>query len=234
VSLYSAQVCDGAITNATIEYQFLARIQSDTAMVVRRIKDRWHNSTPEDTSRRVLEEKSLDDQASALSFIIWRQALNGAVNLHAEDFRYDDDQQRIAVISELLAFQIHLVDRLCHGFIDDSRRASLMSSLCNRVADHIQENLVDIAGPGHYRRPFIALLNRRFADYAHFHYTGNVPGYDFLRYLGRNVLDIMGEDQTNRWIMDQIIDIDAPQLVRQIDTSVTRLFGLDQQPAGDG
>ncbi|MBX2884118.1 MAG: hypothetical protein KTR32_29455 [Granulosicoccus sp.] len=203
-------------------------------MVVRRIKDRWHNSTPDDPSREVLTEKSLDDQASALSFIIWRQALNGAINLHAEDFRYDDDRQRIGVISELLAFQIQLVDRLSHGFLEDTQRASLLNSLCLRIAEHVQENMTDIAGPGQYQQPFIALLNRRFTEYAQFNYSGNNPGYDVLRYLGRQVLDIMGEDQTNRWIMDQVIDIDAPALVKQIDRSVTRLFGLDQSDSGSG
>lgn len=197
-------------------------------MVVRRIKDRWHNSTPDDASRQVLTEKSLHDHASALSFIIWRQSLNGAINLHAEDFRYDNDQQRIAIISELLAFQIQLVDRRCHALFDEAQRATLLNSLCARVAEHMQENLEDIAGPGNYKPPFIALLNRRFDDYAQFDFDDAIPGYDVLRYLGRNVLDVMGEDQTNRWIMDQIIDIDAPALVKQINKSVTRLFGLDQ------
>jgi len=203
-------------------------------LVLRRIKDRWHNSTPDDPSRRVLTEKSVDDHASALSFIIWRQSLNGAINLHAEDFRYDDDRQRIAVISELLGFQIHLVDRRCHGLFADDERAALVNSLCSRVADHMQENMEDIAGPGNYRSPFIALLNKRFEDYAQFDFNDAVPGYDVLRYLGSNVLEIMGEDQTNRWTIDQIIDIDAPELVAQINKSMTRLFGLDQPGAESG
>lgn len=203
-------------------------------MVVRRIKDRWHNSTPDDPTRAVLSEKTLDDQASALSFIIWRQALNGAINLHAEDFRYDDDHQRIGVISELLAFQIQLVDRLSHAFLKDESRGSLLNSLCLRVAEHVQENLTDIAGPGQYQQPFIALLNHRFEEYAQFGFNGKKPGYEMLRYLGRQVLDIMGEDQTNRWIMDQVIDIDAPALAEQIERSVTRLFGLDQSDEETG
>jgi len=200
-------------------------------LVVRRIKDRWHNSTPDDKQRQVLDEKSLDDQASALSFIIWRQALNGAINLHAEDFRYDSDHQRVGVINEFLAFQIQLVDRLGHDIIDDEQRGVLLTSLCHRIADHIQDNLTDIAGPGQYREPFIALLNKRFDAYAQFSYTDQMPSYDLLRYLGSNVLDIMGDDQTNRWVMDQTIDIDAPALVVQIKKSFTRLFGLDLDQA---
>ncbi len=200
-------------------------------MVVRRIKDRWHNSTPENDRRQVLNEKTLEDQASALAFIIWRQGLNGAINLHAEDFRYDDDHQRVGVISELLAFQIQLADRLSHSFLSDDERSTLITALCGRVADQIQDNLSDIAGPGEYRPPFIALLNRRFEDYSRFSSSGPAPGYESLRYLGNQVLQLMGEDQTNRWVMDQVIDIDAPGIAKQLSRSLFRLFGWEQPDA---
>jgi len=139
-------------------------------MVVRRIKDRWHNSTPENTKRQVLNEKTLIDQASALGFIQWRTALNSAINLHAEDFRYDDDYQRVGVITEYLAFQIQMTDRLAYEFLSDSERETLVVAVSKKAADQIQDNLEDIAGPGQYRAPFIALLNKRFDDYADFQY----------------------------------------------------------------
>jgi len=196
-------------------------------MAIRRIKDRWHNSTPEHTGRDVVAEKTLDDQAGALAFIIWRHSLNGAINLHAEDYRYDNDQQRIGVITELLAFQIQHADRLSHEFLEHEQRMQFIHALVDRLADHIQDNLNDIAGPGDYRRPFIKLLNDRFSDYAAFKYDGGEPGYDCLRYLGHEILQVMGEDQTNRWVIDQIIGIDAPELVEKLSLSVHRLFGQD-------
>ena len=196
-------------------------------MVVRRIKDRWHNSTPDDGERNVLAEKSLQDQASALSFIIWRLALNGAINLHAEDFRYDDDQQRIGVISEFLAFQIQHIDRLGFEIFDIAERQILLEAVCARVADLMQDNLSDIAGPGNYRPPFVALLNERFAEYSGCGYDDQSPSYDTLRIFGHHVLRIMGEDQTNRWVIDQIIEIDADELIVQTTRSFGRLFGKD-------
>jgi hypothetical protein len=39
----------------------------------------------------------------------------------------------------------------------------------------------------------------------------------------------MGHDQTNRWVIDQIIDIDAPNLVEQTTRSTNRLFGRDEE-----
>ncbi len=196
-------------------------------MVVRRIKDRWHNPTPEDSERQVTQEKTEQDQASALAFIIWRLALNGAINLHAEDFHYSSDQQRIGVISELLAFQIQHVDRLVSEFIETESRQDLISGLCDKVAQQMQDNLTDIAGPGNYKPPFVALLNHRFSDYADFGYRDGRPGYPALRYLGHNVLEIMGDDQTNRWVIDQIVDIDAPELVDQVSKSTNRLYARE-------
>jgi len=201
-------------------------------VVIRRVKDRWHNSTPEDAGRDVLGEKNLDDQASAIAYIIWRQALNGAINLHAEDFRYDDDKQRIAVITELLAFQVQHVDRMSYEFLPDAQRQRLLILLCARLGDQVQDNLTEIAGPGNYRPPFEKLLNERFAEYATLSYQGITPGYETLRFLGHNVLDIMGHDQTNRWVIDQIIDIDAPALIQQVTRSVNRLFNRES-PTGN-
>ena len=196
-------------------------------MVVRRIKDKWHNSTPDNSVRNVTEEKSGEDQASALAYIIWRQALNGAINLHAEDFHYSDDQQRIGVISELLAFQVQHVDRLVSGFISAEARSDLISGLCQKISLQMQDNLTDIAGPGNYIPPFTALLNERFSDYAQFQYHDVRPGYPAFRYLGHQVLAVMGEDQINRWVIDQIMEIDAPDLIDQVTKSTHRLYCKD-------
>jgi len=194
------------------------------ALVIRRIKDKWHNSTPQDAVRDVIGEKSGEDQASALAYIIWRQALNGAINLHAEDFEYDNDQQRIGVISELLAFQIQHVDRLTSEFISDESRKDLIDGLCQKVLHQMQDNLTDIAGPGNYIPPFVALLNERFSAYAEFNYRDGKPGYPAFRYLGHEVLELMGDDQTNRWVIDQIMEIDGPDIIDQITKSTNRLY----------
>jgi len=201
---------------------------SESNRVLRLIKDRWHNSTPDDSRRQILNEKTLSDQASALAFIQWRTALTNAINLHAEDFRYDDDQQRIGVITEYLAFQIQLTDRVSAEFLSDAERESLIISVCEKAADQIQDNLEDIAGPGQYRPPFTALLNRRFGEYASFEFRDGRPGYEAMRFLGHAVLGLLGDDQTNRWVIDQVMDIDGPAIVDQNLKSLNRLFGRDE------
>ena len=88
----------------------------------------------------------------------------------------------------------------------------------------MQDNLIDIAGPGEYRAPFVELLNRRLAEYARASFEGDEPGYDMLRMLGAYVLEVMPAGQTNRWVIDQIMAITAPDVAKRIAQSVTNLF----------
>ncbi|MBX2838450.1 MAG: hypothetical protein KTR35_16450 [Gammaproteobacteria bacterium] len=196
-------------------------------MVKRRIKDRWHNSTPEDAARDVTAEKNLSEQASALAYIVWRQALNTAINLHAEDFEYENDRQRIAVINEFVAFQIQHIDRLYHGYSEYEGREQLLVGVCENVAEQVQDNLTDIDGPRNYRKPFLELLNDRFSVYSNFQYQEREPSFEVLRYLGHNVLTILGDDQTNRWVIDHVVAIEAPELADQIARSLSRLFSQE-------
>ncbi len=45
-----------------------------------------------------------------------------------------------------------------------------------------------------------------------------------MRYVGSCVLEIMGETQTNRWVMDQIISIEAPLIVDKMRASFDNLL----------
>ena len=83
-----------------------------------RIKSRWHDDDA---------DRSLEEIASALAFISWRIAKDKAINLHGEDFIYENDEQRMAVITEYLLFQLQIVDRIAHLHLeldDKDRRQS--------------------------------------------------------------------------------------------------------------
>ena len=188
-------------------------------MAVRRLKNKWHR--PDGVK---WTSKTMQHHATALAFITWSAALDTAIKLHGEGYHYESDRQRIGVITELAAFAIHLCDRLAFESLDKDHRGVLVNALGDRIAAHMQENLEDIAGPGDYRRPFMALLNRRLTDYAETSFIDGEPGYDLLRYLGRCVLDVMGETQTNRWVIDQIVSIDAPLIVDKMKTSFENLL----------
>ena len=182
-----------------------------------RIKSRWHDDDA---------QRSLEEIAGALAFISWRIAKDKAINLHGQDFVYADDAQRFAVIVEYLIFQLQIVDRLAllQLELSDEDRRRLVVSVAQHLAGHLQDNSVDVFGPGDYVGPFIGRLNERAAEYSAFNYTADGPSYPFMRHLGYEIQQIMGESQENRWVIDQVMDKDGVEIDREIRRAVGNLF----------
>ena len=181
-----------------------------------RIKSQWHD---EDASR------SPDEIGGAIAFIAWRIALDKAVTLHGEHFIYRDDEQRLAVIAEYLAYQVQIADRLIHPMIDNETRVSIITALVMKLADHYRDNATDLLGPGEHADRFITLYNQRSGEYAEFNFGDKGPGYPFLRHLGFEVQQVMGNDEhDNRWVIDQVMDVDGPEVYKQLARAVRNLF----------
>lgn len=183
-----------------------------------RIKSRWHNDDA---------ERSLEEIAGAIGYIAWRIAKDKAINLHGQDFVYADDRQRMDVIVEYLIFQLQLVDRLVKHRIglDDEQRQELIIASAKALAKHVQDNSVDLFGPGDYVKPFIDRMNVRGAEYAEFAYDDDGPSYRFMRHMGFEMQQIMGDSGENRWVIDQVMDRDGYDVDRQIKRSLDDLFG---------
>jgi len=147
-----------------------------------------------------------------------------AINLHCERFVYSDDVQRLRVIQEYLVFLIQIADRLGHERLEDEDRRTLVTALARKVVEHVQDNSQDLLGPGDYGSPFIALLNRRSEDYAEYRLADDGPSYPFLRHLGFKIQKLMGEDQENRWVIDQVMDKDGWDAYKTLSTAFRDLF----------
>jgi hypothetical protein len=167
----------------------------------------------------------LEDNALALAYIIWQIALAAARNLHAEDFVYESDEQRVGVIAEYLAFLVHASDRLAHQNMDDAARERFITVLGHAVTGHLQRNQTEIMGPGDYGERFVAVLNDRTREYAETSFPDNRPGFAALRCLGEKILTIMGATQINRWVIDHIMTIDAPEAFDHLRQAMANLFG---------
>lgn len=182
-----------------------------------RIKSHWHD---EDADR------SLDEIASAAAYISWRIGKEMAINLHGEDFIFESDEQRIAVITEYLLFQLQIIDRVAYErlslSIDD--RKSLVIALAKGMAVHLQDNCEDLLGSGDYMTPFFQKINERGSEYSEFNFSNDGPSYPFYRHLGYLIQKIMGDTQENRWVIDQVMDKDGPEINRQIMQSIDNLF----------
>ena len=181
-----------------------------------RIRSRWHDDSA---------TRSWEQLASALAFNAWRIAKDKAIGLHGADFVYEDDHQRIAVIAEHLYFQVQLIDRLAHRALSDDDRGRLVSLTARALAEHMQENSEDLFGPGEHWRAFIAALNERSREYAEYELTEDGPSYPFYRHLGFEIQRIMGSAGENRWVIDQVMDRDGPDVWKQISRMVRDLLG---------
>ncbi|MDH3466016.1 MAG: hypothetical protein OES26_08915 [Gammaproteobacteria bacterium] len=180
-----------------------------------RIRSKWRNKgTP----------VSIEANALAVSAAIWRLALTAAKDLHAHDYVYDNDRQRIGVITEYAIFLIHVADRYVFELWDSDQRARFVSNLAADITRHVQQNCAELFGAGDYREPFTANLNDRAAEYAQTEFEDSGPGYSTYRCIGAHIQEIMGESQTNRWVLDQIIEIDAPQTVRLLHKTMQALI----------
>ena len=168
----------------------------------------------------------IEDHATALAYLSWRIALGKAKQLHVDDYIYSADEQRTGVIREYLCFLVHISDRLVFPSLNADERQRFVGTLGRETARHYQRNLEDVFGRNkNYSEDYISTLNARISEYAEYQFDDGAPGYQMLRALGHRILDLMGEDQTNRWVIDQTMDIDAPAAVEELKRGLDNLFG---------
>ena len=116
-----------------------------------------------------------------------------------------------------MSFQIHLVDRLL--FLDkttDNERIAVVNNLGKQSSRIMQENCEDLFGLGDYKKGYINTLNMRSSEYSEFEFSKQGSNYSIFRHLAKKIQDAMGLSQTNKWVMDQIIDIDAVEVYKKI------------------
>ncbi|MFT5115939.1 MAG: hypothetical protein ACI8P9_005298 [Parasphingorhabdus sp.] len=180
-----------------------------------RIRSKWLKGTA-----------SVTDNANALAYIIWQIALEQTKNLHREDFIYHDDTQRMNVLKEYLFLLVHIADRLTFQFFDTNARRDFVTTLAQSTARHLQRNLEDVWGHDQdYKNDYIANLNKRIEEYSELGFTAGEPSYSMLRTLGRHIQDLMGANQTNRWIIDHVMEIDAKTAIVELKKGLDNLLG---------
>jgi len=172
------------------------------------IKTRW----------RKKGARTLAERAGVIGANLWKLALEIFRHMEKEGFRFGSDRLVTQVLGEFIAFLVHLVDRTVYGQLSEGDRAILIRAVVDHLAATMENNQLDLFGPpesGDYRKPFIDMLNARFADYAGFEYPGGAPGYPCLRYFATQVSDAMSSGG-NKWVVEQMIDIEAPEMVRLV------------------
>ena len=159
--------------------------------------------------------RSLAERAGVIGANLWKLSLEIFKHMEKEGFRFGSDRLVTGVLTEFIAFSVQLVDRAVYGRLSETDRATLLAEVVGHLAATMANNQLDLFGPGEYRKPFIDALNARFGEYAEFEYPGGEPGYPCLRFFASSVADAMAESD-NKWVVEQMMDIEAPEMVRLV------------------
>jgi len=179
-----------------------------------RIRTGWKNRQ---------KQISVADFANALSAILWRLSLNAAKNLHQQGFEYRSDDQRLGVIAEYLFFLMHCSDRLMVKQFESEDRIIFVHALAADCQRHYLQNRLEISATQSTPEVFINGYNSRSSSYSLTDFPNNQPGYEMYRAFGASVQQIMGNDQTNKWVTDQVMEIDGPEVFEIFKKSLLKL-----------
>jgi hypothetical protein len=180
-----------------------------------RLKTKWNNQS---------REISLEDTVSVLAFNAWKIGMQALLEIENQNFQTDTQVQRLAVMEELMAFLVHVLDRIAHSQVDDADRAQILNSFALKLADHIQDNGRDFSGAGDYRNPFINKLNLRLADYSETSWdeAEQVPGFSMGLSLGHYIAASLGP-RDQQWILDYIQRTLMPEMLEPYKRVLERI-----------
>ena len=192
-----------------------------------RIKSQWFRDG---------QPKSAVEIAGAAAFIAWRVAHNAFKTMRAAKYELAPGPQYFAFVAEFLAFLVVAADRVAYAHGDAAWRTEFTTAMANRAGETLADNeaeLLGAASPGEIKRRFVALVNERAADYAHFDWTDDGPDYGMLRYLGHRVAEVMAEDEQS-WAVAQVIECEAPEAAATLRRGMTGLLGLEPRRRARG
>jgi hypothetical protein len=157
----------------------------------------------------------------------WKLSQDAIRHMREAQFDIDIGRQYFDFVCEFLAFTLHAADRIAHRALDSERRIAFTTALALKLAEVVEDNrdmLIAAPEPGHCRRHFIDLANQRGADYADFAYDEkDGPDFGFRRFFGSRLLDIVPE-KDHAWVIDQIMEIEAPEAIRALQRTLEGLF----------
>jgi hypothetical protein len=192
-----------------------------------RIKSRWF---------RAGADKSAAEQASAMAFIVFRVARSVLTRMRGAQFDIDAGRPYFDFLREVLVFLVTVTDRIAHARLPAEARAEFTVALVRHLARTLQENEDDLLGPtasgaASSTDTFIDLVNTLALHYAEFDAdalapdegAGFHPGFAFVRYLGTRLEPTLPE-KDRRWVLDQVMAIEAPEAVAVVQRSMRELF----------
>lgn len=182
-------------------------------------------------------ERSPEEIASAVASTIWRVADKAVDNLGRENYDIITPARGFKLIAEFIAFLIHYCDRMAYATLTPERRVAVLQAISTRLGEVMEENIISVVGPDpsrNFKAEFIDFLNRRFNDYAEFEFPDDEKAsFPALRFLGLQIREEMS-DNDKTWIMDQIMDIEMPEMMGTVRKSFKGLLSAAPMKRGFG
>lgn len=171
--------------------------------------------------------RAADETASVLALTFWKMANKAVDDISKADFDIVHLGRGFGLIAEMGAFMIHIADRMLYGRVDEERRAALIESAGVHLAEYVEKNIHDFLNDDRderdYLQEFLDFLNRRTEDYETFEFPPDAPNYAIKRYLANVTRERMeAHDQT--WIIDQIIEFQAPEAIETVQKLIDGFF----------
>jgi len=194
-----------------------------------RMKTKWHRSK---RSQRNMEgskkERSMTDLAGIIAFNIWKLTREMYTNMEKDGFHFGEDEQVINMFIEVIAFMIQVGDRTVYEKLTEDERREFVSAMALDLADMIETNKRELLGEGDYRAEIVQKLNARFGDYSECPYDDDGPSYEFRRLLAHSISQVMAETD-NKWVLEQIMDIEVPKALKNLQRMLKDVLGLKKR-----
>ncbi|MDD5248432.1 MAG: hypothetical protein PHY45_05580 [Rhodocyclaceae bacterium] len=184
-----------------------------------RIRNRFHDG----------RERAPAELASVIATLAWKLAIDSIGRMRKAQYDIDIGRPYFEFVSEFLVFLATAADRIAHRELDAEARVAFTTALATRMADIVEDNrdmLLGEAAPDACRHDFLDRFNRRGADYAEFGYGDDGPDFGFRRYFAACLREVLpAKDQL--WVVDQAMDIEAPQAVKALEKTLAGIFAAD-------
>ena len=187
--------------------------------------------------------KSPAEHASAMAFIVFRVAQSMLKRMRGAQYDIDAGQPYFDFLREVLVFLVALTDRIAHARLGPEARAEFTVALVRHLARTLAENETDLLGPpapgaAAHADSFIDLVNEVTQHYAEFgadpstpaDSAGFEPDFGFVRYLG-NRLEPTLPEKDRRWVLDQVMAIEAPEAIGIVQRSMRDLHDAEPRRA---
>ncbi|HSQ06069.1 MAG TPA: hypothetical protein VLN59_18675 [Burkholderiales bacterium] len=167
----------------------------------------------------------MEETAGVIAALGWRLAQQAIQRMRRAGFDIEPGEQSFDIISEYLAFILHAADRIAFQLLDADRRTQFTTALAHGLGRILGDNGEMIAGlePAACARCFIDLANRRADDYASLSFDEGRPSFAFFCYFGNQLRERMAHHDRS-WIVDHVIEIEAPEVVKALRKALPDLL----------